>query len=1021
MSLPRLSVKRPVMAVMISLFFVVFGIVSYLQVGVQANPNITFPVLTISTNLPGGNAQIINETVTKPIEAALNSIEGIKSIDSTSSPGQSQIIMQFKLGTDIDAVFNEVQSKLNQVTADFPAGTKAPEIQKENVDASPIMLIGLYGNQGIEALDDLAKTMIQKKLQSVPGVASANIEGAAGTVLLVELNLEKMAALGISPGTVQTAFSAQHVQLPGGFVQAGNKQYLLNLDLEFHNVDSLRNMVISYRQDAPIYLSDIASVKFSILDKNQVASLNGKPALGIDIIKRPNADTIQVVQDVQARLNKISKELPPNVHLQVVYQQAGYITAVVNELKQDIILSVLTAGFIIWLFLRNMRSTLIIVTAIPVSLLGAVVAIYFGGYTLNVITLLGIILLVGVVVDDAIVVLENIYRQMEHHHEDAMHAAIKGSDQVVFAVLAASLSLISIFLPVVFMGGILGLFFKSFAVVITAGVLISLLTSLTLTPVLCSRFMRVVVEHGSVYNALERGFMRIEEVYRQLLHLSLRRPWFMVAVIVVSMLLSIPVFMTIGKGLMPENKDTGRFQILIQTAQGSSAAYTKTRIADAEQLIAKIDGVESYFSSLSKANSGTISVTLKKAVDRSMSQSTIMSMVQTQLKSIPGALFLVSSPQEGSTMSFDVHGESYSGTVNAAFKLYSALNNEPSISPVYIHISLDQPQYQMSINRLLASSLGLSAQEVGAATMVLGTQGIKVAKFNKASGSQRYDVVLKANEGQYVTPKDLSQIYLLNNKGKLVSLDTIGSFTSSLAPLEITRRNLEYSVSFTASPTISLNKAIALVERVAAEKIPEGYKVAMTGNTEALGKTESSTLFTLTLILILMYMVLASQFNSFVQPFIIMIAQPLALIGGIFTLWLTAQTLNIYSMIGALLLMGLVAKNSILLIDLTNQYRQSGRSIKDALLEACPLRMRPVLMTSCAIILAMLPAAILPGASASTHQPLALVIIGGMISSTLLTLVIVPAIYSLIETALEKKQPLESSNNSSEDLMLKRH
>lgn len=996
MSLPRLSVKRPVMAIMINLFIVVFGLVSYWKIGIQANPNITFPVITVTTNLPGGDSEIINETITKPIESALNSVDQIRSIDSSSTPGQSQVVVRFELGTNMDAAFNQIQSKLNQVTSQFPQGAKTPNIQKENINAEPVMLIGLYGNRDIEQLDDLARTEIQNKLQSVPGVAEVDIQGSSGVQVLVSMDLAKMAALGISPGTVQSAFSTQHIQLPGGFVQAGNKEYLLNLDLEFHSIADLEKMVVSYNNEAPIYLKDIATIKFTTLNKNHIATLDGKPALGIGIVKRANSNTVDVVEGVKARLETVKQHLPSDVHLQVIYEQATYILDVVNELKQDIFLSIFTAGFVIWLFLRNLRSTFIIITAIPVSLLGAVLAIYFAGYTLNVITLLGIILLVGVVVDDAIVVLENIYRQMEHHHEEPLTAAIKGSDQVFFAVLASSLSLVCIFLPVVFMQGTLGLFFKSFAVVITAGVLISLLISLTLTPVLCSQFMKLVVEHGSVYNYLEQGFLRIEFFYKKLLHFALNSRWLMAGIALLLMLLSVPLFMAIGKGFMPENRDTGRFQIMVQTSQGSSAAYTKKRVMEAEALLSKQKDIESYFSTLSKSNLANITVIVKPEKKRSISQVELMEQVKAQLKTIPGAMFLVSINQPGGNMSFEVHGEQFNDTVQAAFKLYSALGKETDLAPIYIHVSLSQPQYQLIVDRVLASSLGLSTQEVAAATMILGSEGIKVGKFNKKAGSERYDIVLRANEETYVSAEDLGQIYLLNQKGKLVSLDTIGSFTSSLAPLEINRKNLEYSVAFTASPKISLNKAINIVKNAAKESLPSGYSVSMTGDTEAMGKTENSMIFTLVLILILMYMVLASQFNSFIQPFIIMAAQPLAMVGGIFILWISHQTLNIYSMIGALLLMGLVAKNSILLIDLTNQYRESGKSVTDALLEACPLRMRPVLMTSCAIVLAMLPAAILPGASSSSHRPLALVIIGGMVSSTLLTLVIVPALYSLI-------------------------
>ncbi|KTC65060.1 multidrug efflux transporter (plasmid) [Legionella adelaidensis] len=1006
MSLPTLSVKRPVMAVMISAAIVIFGLISYFSVGIQANPNITYPVISVNTDLPGGDPEVINETITKPIEAALNTIAGVKNINSTSSPGTSSIELKFALGTNMDAAFNEVQSKMNQVFGLFPTGTRPPIIQKNSSSGSPVMLVGIYGNQSLEELDNLARNVVQKRLQGLPGVAEVSVVGAQETQVMVELNLAKMASLNISPAMVKEAFASQHIQMPGGFVLAGKRQYSLNLDFEFHSLQALKNMVIAYKEGAPVYLKEIATIQLAVPDRANAATLNGKTALGVEIIKFPTANTVEVVEGVKERLEQIQKALPEGVSTQVVFEEAHYILSVVHELEEDTILSIFAAGLVIWLFLRNMRSTLIIVTAIPVSLLGAVLAIYFFGYTLNIITLLGIILLVGVVVDDAIVVLENIYRQMEENHLGSKEATISGSNQVVFAVMAATLSLVSIFLPVIFMGGTLGLFFKSFAVVVTAGVLISLLVSLTLTPVLCANFLRIVNNHGSVYLFLEKFFLSLDRKYKKLLHFSLRFRWLMVVIAVLTIAVSLPVVMVIGKGMMPEDSETGHFQIFIQTTQGSSSDYTKSRVMAAEKVLAKTPEVESFFAYLRKPNMAMINVNLVPEEERNTPQTETMQAVQAELKMIPGGMFIVSSSQAGGSMTFELHGEDYKETIRQAQLLSSILNNDKDVGPVYIHLSSNQPEYQLNIERDLASSLGISAEEVASAAMILSSQGIRVGKFNRSGGNQRYNIVIKADESQFVTGEDLTQIYLHNQKGKPVSLDTITSFSSKTAPLEITRANQNYSVGFNASPKISLNKAIDKIESIADEILLPGYEVVMTGDTEALGKTEKSLGFTLVLILIMMYIVLASQFNSFIQPLIIMVAQPLALIGGVLVLWLTGQTLNIYSMIGALLLMGLVAKNSILLIDLTNQMRESGFSIRDALLEACPLRMRPVVMTSSAIILAMLPAAIMPGEASSSHRPLALVIIGGMISSTFLTLVIVPAIYSLIENG--KKRVLGS-------------
>jgi len=1006
MSLPSLSIRRPVLAFMLSAVLVIFGVISYFRIGVQANPNITFPVITVTTLLPGGNPSVVNEMISKPIEKAVNSIAGIESINSDSSAGKSSVQIKFKLGEDINAAFNEVSSRLNQARADMPSGTKPSTISKASISAQPIMLLTLYGNRPLMDLSDIARNTIKINLENISGVAQVNIEGVSKKVVRINLDLAKMAAMGVTLDEVQRAFSSQHVQIPGGYLVSGNKQYAMNIDMEFHSIKNLEDMIIAYRHEAPIFLKSIATINMGLANKRQLAIYNGKSSVGISIVKKSGANTVAIVNDVKSHLKQIQQLLPSGVKIAVVYEQAHYILDVVHELEQDAWLSILAAGLVIFLFLKSFRSTLIIVTAIPVSLLGVVMAIYFFGYTFNVVTLLGIILLVGVVVDDAIVVLENSFRCLTTKAMDRMTAATEGAQQVVFAVLASSLTLVSIFLPVIFIGGVIGLFFRSFAIVVSTGVIISLFVSLTLTPMLCSRYLKAHESQGWLYNFLERGFVCIDNIYKAILYFALRFRWTILLMAILIVLAAIPVFHSIGKAFMPTDRNSGHFTIIVQAPQGSSTAYTKSRINEVESVLAKYPQIKSYYTNIEPANIGTVTVRLIPRDQWKQSQMALVQKVKKQLEDIAGVICFVNNSVGGSSLSFEVRGEDYNRTAQVAFQFQSELNKHPELGTVYIHMSPSAPSFQVTVDRILANSVGLSPQTIGNALMVLGG-GVKVAKFNSFGQSQRHEVMLRTDSDEFVNPKNISHIYLRGKKDQLVRLDTIAGLEASVMPVKITRTDLNYSVGLSANPTIPLNKSIQLVQQIATKTLPKGYQLKMTGSAASLSETVDHVIFAVALILLLMYMILASQFNSFIQPIIIMLALPLAIIGGVLMLWITGQTLNIYSMIGLLLLMGLVAKNSILLIDLTNELRKQGKTIKDALTQSCPQRMRPVVMTSLAIILAMVPAAIMGGADASTHRPLALVIIGGMISSTLLTLIVVPAVYSLVENGLErlKKKP----------------
>jgi HAE1 family hydrophobic/amphiphilic exporter-1 len=665
---------------------------------------------------------------------------------------------------------------------------------------------------------------------------------------------------------------------------------------------------------------------------------------------------------------------------------------------------------VVWLFLKSFRSTLIIATAIPVSLFGAVAIMLMFGYTINTMTLLALLLLIGVVVDDAIVVLENIYRHRQHLDPDPASAALNGTNQVVFAVLAATLTLVSIFAPVIFMGGIIGRFFESFAVVVTFGVLVSWLVSMTLTPMLAANFLVVKENHGRVYNFLESGFVRMEQAYTRLIHLALRFRWSVVFISVLMVLSSGYFFANVGKGFVPE-EDEGIFLVIARTPLGSSVSYTDERLRQIEQVLAAEPSIATYFTAVGlggssgQANNALAFVRMLPRYERDVTQQQVIAKLSGELARIPGIrAFPTAVPivggARGEPLQFVVSGPELGQVSALAEQLRAKLADTPGMGRLDLDLQLDLPQLSLDVDRVRAAALGVSPQQLAMAINVLAG-GVDVAKFNDEPGDgERYDIRLKGKDDAFKTLDDLNKIYLRSASGELVRLDALADFKDELGPAVITRYNLQYAANFYGMPEVPLGEAVDTVEAAAADILPLGYQVQFTGEASEFGKTIGYMLFAFTLAVVLMYMVLASQFNSFIQPFIIMVAQPLAMIGGVAALWLSSHTLNIYSMIGLVLLLGLVAKNSILLVDLTNQERRNGRTISEALLEACPIRLRPVLMTSLTVILALLPAALGFGAGADTNGPLAVAVIGGMVTSTALTLIVVPSVYSLMEGGL---------------------
>ena len=1011
MTLPEFSIKRNVFTLMVSLMLILFGVISFARLGLDKFPKVEVPVISVTTSFAGADPEIIDQNITDIVEEVVGQVPGVKSIVSTSSLGVSSINVEFELDKSLDVAYQEVKAKVDSVVRRLPDEADPPVVRKVEVGANAILWVALTGNRTIQEINRYADEVIKPRLQTVSGVGDVLIGGEVKRTIRIWLDPQRLRVYNLSPNDISTAVTREHIKQPAGFINTPQREWLIKFDAEFDKVGDLNQLIVAYRQGAPIYLKDVARVEDGLEDARKLARYRGQPAVGLGIVKTSDANTVAVVDRVKARVEQeIVPTLPPGLELRYSTDDSISIRQSIAALNEHLVLGTLFAALMVFLFLKSFRSTLIIATAIPVSLFATFAVMYFAGFTLNKITLLGLLLLIGVVVDDAIVVLENIFRHREEGHEEKEKAAVEGSKQVIFAVIASTLTLVAIFLPVAFITGVVGRFLTSFALVVTIGVLASLWVSLTLTPMLCARYLTLPKTHGRVYRVLENGFNALESGYRKLLRLCLAHRWKVVLIAVLIVVSSVFPFINVGKTFVPE-EDESRFIINMQAPLGSNIDYTNVKLKEVEAIVAKRSDVYSYFSVIGLGQAGQVTngrtvVRLVERAERGQSQSEIMRELRRDLGQIAGVRAFPAniSPiggQRGEPLQFVIQGPDLYKIDEYADQMAARLGQIPGIAKLDKDVKLNMPEVRLRLDRERAAQLGLTAADV-AQTLSIMTSGVDIADFR--DGNKRYDIRVQVEPSERASPDVLKQLYVRNRQGELVRLDSLVTVEQGLGPAEIKRRDRQYAgFIYGALEGLPLGEATNEVRRIAAEVLPPGYTIAFVGQAEEFQKTSQYIKFAFGLALLMIYMVLASQFNSLLQPLVVMVAQPLAIIGGVAALWMFNETLNMFSMIGMILLLGLVAKNSILLIDLTNQYRSQGHGIDESLSEACPHRMRPVLITSLTVIAAMLPAAIGLGPGIETNRPLALVIMGGMISSTLLTLVVVPAVYSLVEGALGRR------------------
>ncbi|MBF5040935.1 efflux RND transporter permease subunit [Aggregicoccus sp. 17bor-14] len=1007
MNITETCIKRPVFAWMLMGATIVFGLVAAQRIGISQFPDIDFPTINISVSWEGASPEAVENDLVEQIEEAVVQVEGVKSITSSARQGSGSITVELDLSRNVDLALQDVQAKVSQVQRRLPQDADPPVISKSNPEDQPIMWLGVNGPFSQQVIADFTRYRVKEKLQTVPGVGEIQLGGSLERNVRIWVDAQKLDAKALTVTDVTQALQREHVELPAGRIETEGREVNVRVMGEALDLGTLRNIVIRNVDGQPVYLSDVALVEDGFEDQRRISRANGQPAQGLGVKKQRGANAVAVAEGIKAQIAELQKTAPEGMEIGINFDSTQFIKESVHEIEFELLLACLLTALVCWLFLGSFSSTLNVVLAIPMSLLGTVAVIYFLGFTLNTFTLLGLALAVGIVVDDAIMVLENIYRHSEMG-KDRVRAAREGTGEITFAALAATLAVCAIFLPVVFMKGVIGKFFLQFGVTLCVAVLLSYLEAITLAPARCAQLVKTSREHrGRVGLAVDRGFERLERTYARALAWGLARPWRVLAAGLVLTLAAGLAFKALPSEFVP-SQDQSRLTVRLQTAVGSSLEETDALMRRADAFIASRPEVARTFAVTGGGggggvNGGFIMMTLVPPEQR-MSQAEFQQLLRKELNSYPGLRASVQDPsqsgftaQRGYPVEFSVRGADWPGLVEASTELKSKLQQSGKVVDVDSDYQIGMPELRITPDRARAADLGISVETV-ATTINALVGGIRVGKYS--TGGRRIDVRMRLLAGQRSRPEDLAALKVRARDGSLVPLSALVTQEERPALQAITRMDRERAISIFANVAPGANQAEALASVEALGKdLPEGTRLVLGGASVAFRESMSSLLFALGLGILVAYMVLASQFNSFLHPVTVLTILPLSVAGAGFALWATGTSLNIFSMIGLLLLMGIVKKNSIILVDYATQAREEGLDAHGAMLRAGPTRLRPIMMTSVATMMAAVPAALGLGAGSETRAPMAVAVLGGLSVSTVLSLLVVPAFYVVADRA----------------------
>ncbi len=1016
-------IRRPVMATMLTLALIVFGVIGYSRLPVREFPDVDPPVVSVVTVYPGANPEVVETEVTEVLEEELNTIEGIRTLASTSREEVSAITIEFELRRDVDVAAQDVRDKISRVRGRLPDDVDPPIIAKQDADARPIMWIALFSNtySPLE-LTDLAENQFKDRLQNIPGVGRVIIGGSQRYAVRVRLDADKLAARRLTVGDVTDALRRENVEIPSGRIEGKAREFSIRTEGEFRSPEEFNDLVIAYREGAPVRLRDVGRAETGVENERTLARFNSQTSVGLGVVKQSKANIIEVADGAHRVVAEIRETLPPDLNIRVAYDASIFVRRSIREVQETLFIAGTLVTLVIFLFLRSVRTTLIPALAIPASIIGAFLVIYLLGFTINNLTLLALVLAIGLVVDDAIVVVENAFRHIEHLGEPPLVAARQATGEIAFAVISTTLSLVAVFVPVAFLGGATGRLLYELGITMAVAVIISSFVALTLTPVLCSRFLGKQTAHVRIYYVLERFFNALSNRYRRALEFALRHR----AAVVVAGLVSLGaigwMFVLLPKEFLP-TEDKGAFLVITKAPEGATLDYTDTYQQQVEQVIRRIPEIRTYFSAIGLAREGVgqpdAGILFARLVEwsaRDRTQSEVVQAVFPQLMAIPGVLAFAIEPEPidvGGRWNQKLQFVLQSGDLeqlNAySEQVLARLRQEPFLTNPDSDLKLNKPELRVTIDRDKASDLGVSVREIAESLQVL-FGGQDTTTF-KRKGDQ-YDVIVQLDRMNRFVPRDLENIYIRTQDRRddddatmpLVQLSNLVTVAPTVGPREINHYNRMRSATLTAgmAPGTTLDQALNRVQQIADEVLPPTFSTALRGQAREFREGQSNLVLMFGLAVLLVYMVLAAQFESFIDPFVILLAVPLAVVGAMLTLWLARMSLNLFSVIGMIMLVGLVTKNSILLVEFANQLRRRGKSIIEATTEAGAVRLRPVLMTAISTIFGVMPIALALGAGSQSRRPLGLAVVGGMAFSTMLTLFVVPVAHTMLMEAAAK-------------------
>lgn len=1010
MSLSSTSIKRPVLATVMNLIFIIAGLIGVIFLGVRDYPSVDPPIISVSTTFTGANADVIENQITEPLESAINGIPGIRSLVSQSRDGRSQIRVEFELEVPLETAANDVRDKVSGALRQLPKDIDPPVVRKADADAQPIF--GIYVASDTRSIIDVstyADLYIKERLQTIPGVSSVEIWGEKKLAIRMKMDPVKLSAYGLTPMDISNAVNSENVELPSGRIEGDNTELTVRTMGRLMTVEDFNNLVISRKDDRVVRFRDIGTATVDAENKRSILKMNGAPMVGCVLIPQPGANYISIVDRTYDVLEDIKRDLPEDMKMGIYMDDTVFIRNSINEVRETIVIAFVLVVLIIFLFLRSWRTTLIPILTIPISLIGTFFIMYLAGFTINILTLLAIVLAIGLVVDDAIVVMENIYNKIEKGMTP-LEAGLKGSEEIFFAVIATTVSLVAVFIPIIFLQGTTGRLFREFSIVIAGAVIISSFVALTFTPMISTKLLTRNVTNNKIYRWTEPLFVKLTGFY----HRSLER--FMKYRIIAPVIL-----LAAGAGIyylwscipseMAPMEDRSQLRITSTAPEGSSFEYMERYVDELTVFLEKEAQEQDLTMSLvgrGSVNSSFCNVMLKAPEERSRSQQQIADALAPEVRKFTGARTIVTQRQTfgnrrgGMPVEYVIQAKN----LEDLKEVLPAFMNEVSQSPVFSAYDLDlkftKPELKLEINRDRAALLDVTVEDISR-TLQLSMSDQRIGYY--ILNGKQYQIISEFDKPMRSKPLDLTNVYVRNKNNRLISLDNLVYMTETSTPPQLYRYDRFVAATVSANPAKgkTISQALDEMDRISDKILDENFKTALSGSSKDFVESSSSLLFAFIFALVFIYLVLSAQFESFRDPLIIMFTVPLALIGALLSLWYFGQTMNIFSQIGIIMLVGLVSKNGILIVEFANQRKAEGLKMHEAIVEAATARFRPILMTSLSTILGILPMALATGAGSESRIAMGIAVVGGMIFATGLTLYVIPAIYTYLSASKIRK------------------